>query len=277
LAACGGGKHSASSTTVAGAAASAAPAAVVKAAGQHTAAGTATFAVSASITQSGIPGSTDGTQNVSGNGNEDFAHQKGQMTATGLDTPQPVQIIFSGKTIWVNADALGGPAGKWALIGPDTNVPSTNGFSLDLSTVNAVLPDQILGLLQRVSDVTVVGAATVAGQPTTEYHVTATNTSILQSILGGSFGGASGLVLTVPMNVYIDHSGRVVQMSGTTDLGSLLTALLGGGSGNGKGPSVTVHLSLDLSKFGVPVTLTPPSGDQLYNAPTSSSSSSSSS
>jgi LppX_LprAFG lipoprotein len=118
-------------------------------------------------------------------------------------------------------------------------------------------PGQALDLLRASGDVQEVGTATVDGVATTEYQATIDLAKAAQ--LGGLPQAqiqkltASGAPTTLPVDVWIGPDGLVRKL----DLTESTTSA---------GLPASVDVTVDLSDYGTPVTVTAPPADQVFDA-----------
>ncbi|HET7902638.1 MAG TPA: LppX_LprAFG lipoprotein [Candidatus Nanopelagicales bacterium] len=130
--------------------------------------------------------------------------------------------------VWVKADLGSG--------GADTDNPLAR-----LATSAGV--DDLLAALREVGTVQKVARQEVGGVPTTKYHATLDASSFLKDLpdLGGLDLGAVTGAAAVPVDLWVDDEGRLVQLQATV------------GSGDSG-----VRVTLGLADFGVPVAVTAP-------------------
>ncbi len=223
------------------------------------AAGTAQVAVTAQVSEStavpglsGAPGAATTTP-ITGQGQIDLTKAAGQFSLTLPATEGgSAQVVFSGGNLYLDIPALsaftgGKPWISLALGGP--------------STVTVPSQAKILSILQQTATVTTVGPATVSGQATTEYLAQVDLGKVLALLVpaGSPAKGSpttagshrttrSGLLGPIPVDVWVNAQGLVVQVG-------VQTTVLG----------LTVQGTAGLSGFGSPVTVTAPPADQTVS------------
>jgi hypothetical protein len=197
-------------------------------------------------------------ENVSANGAFDFANKTGTMSMTIPVNGQQYseQEIIDGSTVYVNVgDLIGGLAlGKpWV----SENVSQANNSA---GGSDAMDPTAMVQQLQSVGgSVSSLGPTSFFGTPVTEYVATLPSSALMSDIgkLPSSMQqGASGLNMPdVQMDIYITQD-------------NLLKALvLPSYSVSSSGQTMTMDMSLVLSNYGTPVTVTPPPPDQVQPLP----------
>lgn len=249
--ACGAGPSSGAATRV-----STGPDVLASAYGSTTSAGSADESLSMRIsTASGA------TTTVQAAGSFQWKPLLGSMTET-LDTPSgsmmlPIRLV--GTDIYVElpsqaASQLGGK--RWIKASIAELAGSGGPSQFD--------PTQELALLSaHAQSVKSQGPATVDGVPTTHYRAVldlskAGATSVSQPILSR----LEALIGTnlLPVDVWIDHSGRLVQL--TMDM-TVRSAPQGASSAVVSQFPVAETITVSLSHYGVPVTASPPPADQV--------------
>ena len=132
-------------------------------------------------------------------------------------------------------------------------------------------PTKFLAYLEKASDnVQKVGTDTVNGVEATHYHATidlgkridaAKVPPALREHVRQLWTKSGVSAPTLPVDVWVDGEGRVVRMKMDMDL----SAYMGGVSGTSGATAPTITMTLDLSKFGEPVTVTAPPADQVVD------------
>jgi hypothetical protein len=191
-----------------------------------------------------------GVVDVSGTGVADFANHAASITVTipaaiaqlipgGSAAPEDVNVVLSGGTVYIEVPALAGLVGRpWISVAlPATTASAVSG---GLDTVASALGnvDQILAFATaHHAKVTSIGSSTVDGTSVTGSQISA-------RLMGVRIGAT----------LWADASNRLVKASVTTAKG---------GGHRGLGLSATV----DLSGYGVPVTITVPPASQVRAVP----------
>lgn len=217
-----------------------------------------------------------GTQPV-GSGSVDFARQiagiSNTVTTSSSAPPETVRLVETPVTLYVSipptyvpphqakplATLLGGKQWmSYTASSPATGAGVNQAF-LDNEAYNPLwLVGALAGASGRVSD---QGAATVGGVATTRYSLDISLESAAKRDLFGlraifaedaAFFGVS----KVPAQVWIDHKGRVVQLSLQVTFPSSKAEAAASGKAPASRPSATVMLTL--SGFGSPVSVTVP-------------------
>jgi hypothetical protein len=234
---------------------------VLVAAATATGSGTVHAELTATVNGSPSFGSDSGQSQVNTTvsmvGDFDLADRDASMSITipPIDGSQATaaQLRLIGQTAYVQAPGLASVTGgkPWIsldaksfqrALGSDTSNPFSGVVSGD--------PTKILALLAEAGvPVTEVGPSSVDGVPTTEYQATVD----LAGAAGASAGSALGSQIahslglgSIPVSVWIDDQGRVRKL--TTDFSVL---------------GVHLDVSMNLSRFGEPVTVSPPPADQV--------------
>jgi hypothetical protein len=195
-------------------------------------------------------------QSVSANGAFDFAQNVGTMTMTIPVNGQQYseQEIIDGSTAYVNVGNLVpglAPSRPW--VSEDVSQAGNSGSGL-----NAMDPTDMLQQLQTSGgSVTSLGLTTYDGTSVTEYQATLPSSALMGDIgtLPPSMQqGVSGLNLPdMQMDIYVTQD-------------NLLKALvLPSYSVSFSGQTMTMDMTLVLSNYGTPVTVTPPPADQVQS------------
>jgi hypothetical protein len=232
---------------------------------------------------------------LTGNGSFDLAHGVGQMTATipalssivGGGTSDSVTLISDGTNLYLNLPALssflhGTTWFETSLAGFGSLNTGSSG-SLSLSALAD--PAKVLAFLGSYGGtVTKVGSVDLQGVPTTEYRTTISLASVATHLQNGSQTSASGAVgpgakalqqlgsTTVPVMVWIGTDGYLRQVSVTVDtshatiggiLGDVTSSSLSGSSNSQSHSTTTV--TVGLSNYGTPVSVTAPPASEVTN------------
>ncbi len=268
-AACGTSSTSTGATGSAVAAGSAAAAAAVRKASQVTdEAGSAAIAVHI---QTNEQSSGTGRLGLALLGAFDLTTQRGaitmSVTGTGQGTPPSFHMVFAGGSLYLQATgALAGiGAGKpWVSLPPSSLsqlfagvVPgSAAGPIAALVTGD---PLAAVGMLDT-ADLTAsaVGPRTVGGVAATEYDVTVDPVAAAKHATGSAKALFASLgTKPVTAQVWLDHQGRLVQLQA---LASGAPASVPAHGGTAAAP---VGVTVDLSQFGSPVSITVPPPSQV--------------
>ena len=252
---------------------------VSAAAGRTQAARTASVDLRLAQTGSGLPGGPINTVDTA-TGAVDFATQASVLTFSGPATTlggAPIQLVTSGGKVYVDAQAVGGaPGGYVEDTGQLPKPTSSNGsatLSLDPSQFKGFAPSQLLSGLANLHNVRKAATATIGGMSASEYVSTFTSTGSSPFGTLSTPPGSGGSFPPPTLNVWLDALGRVVQISSTIDLTSLVRALVTpSASATGGGPKLTVTVQHKLSRWGGPVTIPSVAGGSTpatSNPPTS--------
>jgi hypothetical protein len=262
----------------------------------------ATTASSAAVSLSAVSvASGVSTTLATGSGTFDLSQRIGQGTVTvpvlasvpGVGSNDAVGVVVDNSTLYLNIPVLAPlAAGKQWFSAP---LPSSAAkvASGPLSATLLGDPTKLLHLLTTLGGtVTTVGPATVDGVATTEYQTSlhlsqvasaarakvnahagrpvpgAKGRSIPRSVKQGF--GALGLT-TIPVEVWVGSDGLVRQATFTLNLahvnlanpGALLHGLAASPSASPTGPGSVVTVTLGLSEFGTPVSVTAPPAAQV--------------
>ena len=179
-----------------------------------------TAAKSAKVTMKVAAEAAGQTTNLSGDGAFDFAKKLGQMH---MSLPRPggadiaIDVVYSGTSFFMGSDVFQAVAGKhWLKI-------DLNTFTGDASKFGAQDPTQGLEFLSGASDAKVVGTETVHGEKTTHYTATIDLDGAMAKVQGLQkklFDRYRALLgkSTMPVDVWIDDSGRVARQVMTTSV-----------------------------------------------------------
>lgn len=231
-----------------------------------TAASTAKISIDMAISGSQLNGQKI---DFSGSGVMDFAHKQGDMTMNILGMSAEIRYL-DGVEYMHLPSGLGNSGGKpWMKIDLNELTKAGLGKSMDqLTSSTPTDPSQMLSYLRGLgSDIVDDGPATIDGTPTTHYsatmnldtfakqeNISADKIAQLRQALGGN---------TVPMQLWLDGQNRLRQMSYDEKINA--GAITGDASGAGSG-TVDMAMTMNLSDFGVPVTVTAPPADQTEDA-----------
>ena len=183
----------------------------------------------------------------------------GRMTMKGLSvaghSAGTVQALITSDAFYMDMPMLTAQTGKpWAEIKfSDMKAQSGFDFSQVMSQAQQMNPSQYIAQLAASGDVHVVGSETVDGEQTTHYagtvsmadalsHYSAAVQAQMKSALAKS--GYTGALI----NVWLDSQGLVRR--------SVMS--MQGGKGQFK-------MSMDVLDYGVPVNVTPPPPDQVFD------------
>lgn len=141
-----------------------------------------------------------------------------------------VQGIDPLPAVWVKAD-----------LGSDATASADNPLAR-LATSAGV--EDLLAALRQVGTVEKVARQDVGGVPTTKYHATLDASSFLKDLpaLPGADLGAITSAASVPVDLWVDDQGRLVQLEATASSGD-----------------EGIRLSLGMTDFGAPVDVKAPS------------------
>ena len=229
---------------------------VAQAANVTTAAGTAEFGIAGHVTAAGqsIP--------LDGNGAIDMKNQRIRMS---MSFPVPgfgamaTDALFDGDTFYVHLpDALTQriPLGKpWIKIDLGA-LAKSNGVDLkQLTQANQGNPADMLQALKAVGSSRKVGSENIRGVATTHYRATIDPKKALNTIPDKQSADALKQMLStsglrsIPIDVWIDRAGRVRRES--MKFSAAGTAM---------------DMTIEFTRFGVPVDTTPPPADQVLDA-----------
>ena len=201
----------------------------------------------ASLTSAHLAASTDyAGQKVTGTGV--LRLKDGEIDAADVTEGLPgglgtIRIVRdAGNTYAKLPPGLAKTSKPWLLITGSSTNPLVAQLSGLIGTVLGIAaPSSLNSFAAAATSVTDKGSATIGGVPTTHYALTV-DPKKLPDTLQNSVGTASSL----PVDVYLDKSGRPVQISGTfTILGQKVTP------------------TISLSAFNQPVTVTAPPASQV--------------
>lgn len=198
---------------------------------------------------------------ITATGAFDWEHNQGNLMLNidlGTGTPETLEEVLANGQVYVEL-----PAAERSALGgkPWIEVPVGTSGSSGLSGEN---PASALALLQaNTTGLRKVGPATVQGIPTTEYRAkvnpakaAAKSSPELRKVLQQALSQFSGLH-SVPLQVWIDGQNRIRQMKESFTLNP------NPGSAAASGGPVHVVTTVDLTNYGVPVSVTVPPPDQV--------------
>lgn len=229
-------------------------------------AGSAKISMDASFTGAQLP---DQSMGITASGVVDFAHKTGDVTMNLMGMDMEMRYIDNVEYMHAPSQLLGKDTGKpWIKIDMNEAAKEKLGASMDqLTSGQPSDPTQILSYLRGMGTVTDKGPATVDGTPTERYqaelnvadlakkeNLTADQEAMMEKVLGDK---------QVPMQLWIDQQNRLRQMSysQSMDLGAL-----GGASTGPDAGAIAMQMTMKLSDFGTPVTVTAPPADQTQDA-----------
>jgi hypothetical protein len=184
------------------------------------------------------------------------------LAAAGLpDAGGPIEVRYlqenGDPVIYANAPALSSfiPGGKSWIRLDITQAAEKLGVKLDpLGAAATQNPAQALDLLRSVGSVETVGTETVDGASTTHYHATIDLTKAAANL--GPEGQAmvshlvaNGAPTSIPVDVWIGGDGLVHKLTFSGSAGS-----------------DSVSLTLEISDYGTPVTVTAPDASDTLDA-----------
>jgi hypothetical protein len=228
---------------------------------------------------------------VTGSGAFDLAKDVGQITASvpslsGLTgaagTQGSLDVVSDGTNLFLNVPALSSLTGgkSWvetSATGLASLAGSTAG-SLPLSTLTD--PSQVMDLIGALgSPVTKVGPVQLHGESTTEYRTTVSIADIAsKEAQGGNSSTSSGDVAkalqqlgipTVPVTAWVGSDGLLRQLSVSVDLSHVsLSGVLGNlasGSSGSVAAGSSLNLTVGLSHYGQPVSVSVPPASAVTN------------
>ncbi len=256
------------------------PADLAGPAAESTATGSAAFTLSVTADSPGIQSTL-----ISGTGSIDLASHVDRMTVS-IPTVSSVlggrtgtTVVTDGNGVYLQVPALSVLTGGRSWLEASTSATSSSG-SLALAALGD--PSRLLGALGSVTgSVTKVGTPRLDGVSTTEYRSTVSLTGLVSGLAHRTQSSASASAAaevadalgapTVPVTVWVGADGRVHQLAVSLDLNhptvsgvlhSLDPSLLGSGLA-GAGPDLT--LTVGLSNYGAPVSVSVPPDTQVVN------------
>ena len=191
-----------------------------------------------------------------------------------------VDVISDGTNVYLDIPGVSSLTGgkSWietSLSGLGTLTGSSVG-SLSLSTLAD--PTQALGMLGALgSPVTNEGTVQLNGEPTTEYRTVISVADVVSRLRQGSSSAAAGVaskalqqlgVPSVPVTAWVGRDGLLRQLSVTVDLShASIAGVLGslGSSASAPAAGTTVNLTVGLSHYGEPVSVSVPPASQVAN------------
>lgn len=235
--------------------------------------------VSFTVSMSGPAGG--GLFDLTGRGEQDFAHQRAHMTMDmgsmlqnlpGAKRSLPpgssvMEMIQDGPTLYMRSPLLASVAGAsrpWIKLDVSTLGGLGDGGTNPFGATQGD-PSRMLEMLAGASDAVVqVGREQVDGTSTTHYRAEVSMDRAIDRLparqrdqlkpMAGQFAQLTG-ARTFPVDVWIDGAGlpRKVQMA--LEIRGTATGVTV--------PALTMTMTLELSDWGTPVTVTPPPADQV--------------
>lgn len=205
---------------------------------------------------------------MTANGAFDYAHNRGSLkmyvNLGGTSAAVSLQEVFSNGQVYVQV-----PAAERSALGGKTWVA----VAINSSTTGAAIgqsPTSALALLQaNATGVKKVGSVTINGVSTTEYEGTVNPNKSMANLapavrqtLQQTLHEFSGLT-SLPIQVWIDGQNRVRRMKETITLNPNAGSVIAGVG------SLHLSMTVDMSNYGVPVSVTIPPPGQVSHKPLS--------
>ncbi|WP_375486267.1 hypothetical protein [uncultured Jatrophihabitans sp.] len=249
LTSCTSGSSHAGKTRSAGTASAAArPAAGGRSVAPATLAATLQQGLSGATSARLVVSSTLGSQTLRGSG--DVGLSNGTISRADLQQQLPsglgsLRIVVVGDRTYAKLPGALNTSGKpWVLLDPDSKSLVVSQLASTVAPVLAVAaPASLVTFARSASSVTDLGRATTSGVATTHYRVTVDTSTLPSSVPSSITGGGKS---PVPVDMYLDASGRPRRVSGTFSI---------------SGQSVTP--TIVLSDYNAPVTVTAPPSDEV--------------
>lgn len=227
---------------------------------------------------------------VTGSGAFDLAKGVGEITAsvpglsspTGTGSPGSVHIISDGANLYVDVPGLSSvTGGKTWVETSASGLASLAGSTAGSLPVSALTdPSRAMGLLGSLGgSVTRVGTVQLHGEPTTEYRTTLSVADVVAKATRGSDSSAASAAVkairalgvpSVPVTAWVGPDGLLRQVSATVDLShASLAGVLGSlapASGGSPAAGTSLDLTVGLSHYGQPVTVTVPPASEIVRA-----------
>ncbi len=243
-----------------------------------------TFSVSA--TQST---SSSTTSLLSGHGSVDLSGGIGRVSASvpglspllGGGASASVDVVSDGTNVYLDLPGISSlTGGKSWVETPLSALGPLTGSSADSLALSALAdPTKALDMLGSVgSPVTKVGIVRLNGEPTTEYRTTISVAAVASKLAQGSSSTGAGAaakalqqlgVPSVPLTAWVGGDGLLRQLSIRVDLShASLAGLLGPlGVASPSHPAVgtTVEVTVGLSHYGLPVSVSVPPASEVTN------------
>ncbi len=245
------------------------------------AASSVSFSVSATET---TPSST--TTLLDGHGSADLSSGVGRVTASvpglssliGGGTQASVDVISDGTNVYLNVPGIssltGGKSWVETSLSGLGSMTGSSASSLSLSTLAD--PTQALHVLGSLgSPVTKVGTVTLGGEQVTEYQTTITAADVASRLSNGSASSAAAKafqelgVPSIPVTAWVGNDGLLRQLSVTIDLSHATLGGLLGSLGLSSSAATTagtkVNVTIGLSHYGAPVSVSVPPASEVTN------------
>lgn len=190
-----------------------------------------------------------------------------------------MDVISDGTNVYLNLPGVSSLTGGKSWVESSlAELGSLTGSSLgSLSLSTLADPSHAFGMLGSLgAPVRKVGTVTLDGQPVTEYQTTVTVADVVSQLSQGSASSRAAAkalqqlgVPTVPVTAWVGQDGLLRQISLTLDLNhDSLRGLLGSlGSGTSTAPvaGTQVNLTIGLSHYGDPVSVSVPPASAVTN------------
>lgn len=176
--------------------------------------------------------------------------QSVQVSSRSIAGSAPVQLIVVGGRTYARLPKSVNKTGKPFVLVTKQSKNSTIrqlAASIDFS-LGSVSLDRSAALVDAAKSASLIGKATISGTPTTRYSVTVTTQKLADDFPGKALLISAGLT-TLPVDLYLDSTGRPVQISQAVKLG---------------GRAVSVKISA--SKYNQPITIAAPPASQVGTA-----------
>ncbi|MBE7187538.1 hypothetical protein [Jatrophihabitans endophyticus] len=188
-----------------------------------------------------------GSSTIKGSGDvalDDGAISKADITEALPDGLGGVRLVVVGGRTYAKLPAgLTSKSRPWTLLSASSSQPLVSQLATTVHSVLSVAsPATVVSFVRAASSVRSLGRATVAGTTARHYRVVI-DAAELSSLPGGLSAGSAS---SVPVDLYVDGSGRPVQLRGSLELdGTRVT------------PTVT------LSHYDTPVSISAPPASQV--------------
>lgn len=126
---------------------------------------------------------------------------------TTADSQQQLETVSSAGIVYIKAEGLGVPAGKWLKIDPDDPANANNPFAALAATSD---PETALRAMGDLNSLELVGTETVDGVEANHYEAVM-NTDSYADVLGLPADAATTLPKTIPFEMWLDDENRPVK------------------------------------------------------------------
>ncbi len=199
---------------------------------------------------------------LTGSGDIDLINKTSSFTMneSSPSVPSPlgnmtIDVVNANNTSYISGSAFKGMPGvtKQWISAEDTNLSGSSALEAALTD-----PTSMLSILARLGTVTLVGQTSVNGQSATQYHVVVDVAKAAAAEGTTGFGTAMKCLgeTNFPIDVFVDSSGRVIEVKYAWDISSLMKV---------SGFTMIMNATVDFSNFNKPVSIAIPPASEVQS------------